>query len=474
MNRKIVGILLILFTFFVIYNTLIPFEFQTNTIPIDTFLETFSVAYLIKQLQITSLTDIAGNILLFIPFGFLMYTWLLQGGNKGKPLISILSGTILSLLIEVVQLFFKGRTSSVTDVFNNTFGTFIGTASAWFYLRMLAKTSRRIAWEFLHSQPLTLILVSIFGIQLFAAILPFNVSITVSDLKTSFKNLNIIPFDYRSLGLLLFDSRNRLDGIAFNWFKFIEDWLYWIVWGYIAALCFHTYWYRKTNGKLLMLAVCFLPGIVFECLQLFIVSRYSDINDMISNALGVFFGLFLYKGLCRDLRNDGDRTWMHLKGVLFVYIAFILFAGLQPFDFRFSSIVLKDALNIHRLVPFLAYFNKTTIWNIYDLVASLFMFFPVSLWVSHHLREKGHSWQIIYIVTILAGFGLGSLIESIQLFSLTRTGDITDALLYGAGGFLGTFALFYFYKEIKPSISRTRERDLLDKFRKARPSHTKI
>ena len=82
MNRKIVGILLILFTFFVIYNTLIPFEFQTNTIPIDTFLETFSVAYLIKQLQITSLTDIAGNILLFIPFGFLMYTWLLQGGNK--------------------------------------------------------------------------------------------------------------------------------------------------------------------------------------------------------------------------------------------------------------------------------------------------------------------------------------------------------------------------------------------------------
>jgi glycopeptide antibiotics resistance protein len=57
------------------------------------------------------------------------------------------------------------------------------------------------------------------------------------------------------------------------------------------------------------------------------------------------------------------------------------------------------------------------------------------------------------ILTIFSGFGLGSFIEVLQLFSPIRTGDITDALLFGAGGFLGTFALSYFLRDLRPVVS---------------------
>lgn len=75
--------------------------------------------------------DLAINILGFIPFGFL---GLAHFASITRPasipvrlvLIVVLFGGLLSLAIELLQVFLPGRYSSLTDLICNTFGTAVG------------------------------------------------------------------------------------------------------------------------------------------------------------------------------------------------------------------------------------------------------------------------------------------------------------------------------------------------------------
>ena len=60
------------------------------------------------------------NIVLFIPFGFLVY---LKKKNPGQV---VLYGFLFSLLIEIIQLIVKRGTLDINDLIWNTLGTFLG------------------------------------------------------------------------------------------------------------------------------------------------------------------------------------------------------------------------------------------------------------------------------------------------------------------------------------------------------------
>lgn len=81
-----------------------------------------------------------GNILLFIPLGFLLPTlW--------KPFESyrwtVLAGFLLSLFIEIFQLF-NFRSTDVDDLMMNTMGAFIG----WMLFQLMRKYTPKIASMF--------------------------------------------------------------------------------------------------------------------------------------------------------------------------------------------------------------------------------------------------------------------------------------------------------------------------------------
>jgi hypothetical protein len=76
-----------------------------------------------------NIRDILINLFGFVPLGFLLSMYLIQ---KGLPLrnslvLSILIWFFLSLMIEVLQAFLPGRSSSMTDLLANTFGAAIGS-----------------------------------------------------------------------------------------------------------------------------------------------------------------------------------------------------------------------------------------------------------------------------------------------------------------------------------------------------------
>jgi hypothetical protein len=78
-----------------------------------------------------SLANDLGNLLLFAPFGVVLFLrrWPLRK--------ALLAGLALSTSIEIVQLVVPGRTTSTADVIWNTLGTGAGWAAAAFAWRRL-------------------------------------------------------------------------------------------------------------------------------------------------------------------------------------------------------------------------------------------------------------------------------------------------------------------------------------------------
>lgn len=72
-------------------------------------------------------SDRISNVLLYLPLGFCLYLWLSTRFKRGRSLaIATLIGTLLSLAIEVAQVYVSSRVPSLTDLVLNAGGTLLG------------------------------------------------------------------------------------------------------------------------------------------------------------------------------------------------------------------------------------------------------------------------------------------------------------------------------------------------------------
>lgn len=75
--------------------------------------------------------DLLVNIAGFVPLGFIYCTYLGCARSRRQSIVyAILAGGVLSLVIEVLQVFIPERGSGMTDIITNTLGAAIGTALA--------------------------------------------------------------------------------------------------------------------------------------------------------------------------------------------------------------------------------------------------------------------------------------------------------------------------------------------------------
>ncbi|MGH2571458.1 MAG: VanZ family protein, partial [bacterium] len=80
-----------------------------------------------------SLSDAVTNVLLFLPWGFLVALHVASRGRSARAAIvaSGLSAFCLSLGVEMLQLLSTERIASATDLVHNTLGGTIGGAIGW-------------------------------------------------------------------------------------------------------------------------------------------------------------------------------------------------------------------------------------------------------------------------------------------------------------------------------------------------------
>ena len=105
---------------------------------------------------IVSKTDFAANLLLQLPFGFLL-TGALWHGRRGRYGAAVLLATVLAaalaLAIELAQGMFAARTPSTTDVLAETIGALAG-ALVWMWLGAWLATFVDHRWRELGSPAL--------------------------------------------------------------------------------------------------------------------------------------------------------------------------------------------------------------------------------------------------------------------------------------------------------------------------------
>ncbi|WP_124049285.1 VanZ family protein [Priestia endophytica] len=127
LTRKTINIVFISACFLIFYLTLYPEtnfgvgepdKGELNLIPFNTIINIVASTNLYRIL-----VNIGGNVLLFIPFGLLLPVNYI---NPHSLLKITCIGCLLSILIEVFQIFIPHRWTDIDDVFLNTIGTFLG------------------------------------------------------------------------------------------------------------------------------------------------------------------------------------------------------------------------------------------------------------------------------------------------------------------------------------------------------------
>ncbi|WP_198153541.1 VanZ family protein [Thalassobacillus sp. C254] len=107
----------------------------TISFPFAAFIELLCSAGASRPLRI-----LAGNIVLFIPFGFILG---LLSRKKSRAILTItVAAMLVSTFIEVNQFIFTHRVANVDDVILNTLGALIGVIAAIFIGFLL----RRVIW----------------------------------------------------------------------------------------------------------------------------------------------------------------------------------------------------------------------------------------------------------------------------------------------------------------------------------------
>jgi hypothetical protein len=87
----------------------------------------------LDPIGMSDLDDIVINILGFMPFGFMVFTYrrlVKPRSRAGNVVWTVAAGVIISLAIELTQVWLPNRTSSATDLFCNTLGTLLGALVA--------------------------------------------------------------------------------------------------------------------------------------------------------------------------------------------------------------------------------------------------------------------------------------------------------------------------------------------------------
>lgn len=383
---------LIVWVLFIIYGTLIPFEFdQSFKAGLDQAVWT---PFFDRDGSRASVPDIIQNILLFMPVGF--FALLMTKPTQRLHLLSLILiigfCTGLSVAVEGLQLLSTQRFSSLTDVCTNTLGGFLGALSGWWCVLGFRYAIR---WPWVrNSLGDTHFYLALFAASIAALYLlqPFDFSLDVGSVWSKVKSFMNNPV---SLSTKLNDEWATI---------------------FVAMLFAHgvNRWHQRhkvvSSGLLIFLMVGFLISLEFA--QFIVRSRMPTTQDALALCFGAVLGLTL-------LKNRMPSPVI----IVFMFIS-LLFMGLHPFE----TLDFKAQPSAFHWLPFHAYYQRTNAIAFSNVIEAIIVPMPfVFAWVYN--RRQHFALALIVVFCLSVG------IEMAQQYSASRYADITDIIcaVIGAG-----------------------------------------
>ena len=138
MLKKFYKIIIIPYTLFLLYLMFFGmgrFQYEDNQITVEPFFSTIKFIHNTIEWKYI-VVIVLGNIMMFMPFGFL--GWILPGLKSLKALLYTFISSIV--IVEALQYFTRMGIFEVDDIILNTFGVYLG----WLLCRFIEKKFIRL------------------------------------------------------------------------------------------------------------------------------------------------------------------------------------------------------------------------------------------------------------------------------------------------------------------------------------------
>ena len=388
-----VKVLWMLFTLFIFYGALIPFDFVFSSDQVIRRIENFSwVPFIDADGSRHSIPDVVQNVLFFIPFGFL---GVLSFANNKFFAVFVVTffGSIVSLNVEILQLMTRNRVTSITDLVCNTAGAGIGAIAAFiifgiFHLMMKSASFRKV----FNNKFYYLFVVS-FMVVAASSLQPFDFTLDLSTVWSGIK-----------------DAFNQTGELSANLTDELVVGLRFVLLAVIICL-----WLRSTGNSVWPIAGILFSATIGVCLELaqfIVVSRTPTVQDLfvviVSCVSGGIFALIVPKKI-------SPIVW-----ILPVIVLTLISAAVQtlaPFEIRLDYVSMG-------MTPFLPYYNSSTFNAIANFLEVLITYIPIGFVLQYAISYKRSAFFIIVIVVGTIAYGL----EYAQGWIVGRYPDITDVI----------------------------------------------
>ncbi len=403
--------MLVLWGLFIIYGTMLPFDFSASGEQVRAKLHRLEQ----DPWHRGSRTDLISNVLLFMPWGFLLTIWRARRGTRfvAALILSLLSGALLSGSVELAQLYAPSRTTSVIDLSTNTLGSGLGSllgwpSALWVWPRLSIRIRRMIA-----SGPLAgCALATALGL-VFAGLFPFDVSLDVGDLKAAVSKARPIPFGPPLRG-------PAPPAKPWSW---AGELLSWTLVGGLCALAARESGRRGARALIWAVALSGALSLAIEAVQIIIPSREIDMTSVVLAILGSTFGA----AAVGRSASESARHW--ITPALWIWGSVIALSAWTPPSFAWPQ---PPFVRPERFVPFWSYYVRTSVEDLADLFGQVLAFVPLgALLAARSSRQSVAGAALI-------GLGCGFVLEFGQIFLPDRTADLTDVLTTAVGAGLGT------------------------------------
>lgn len=424
----------------VIYGSLVPFQFQPR--PLNDAIASFHEVYS-SSVRVESRSDWAANLLLFVPLGYLLMASLCV--DRPRPvglaaaLIVIPVCWALSTGIEFAQLFFPPRVSSLNDIVAESLGGAVGTslwlvggqrATHWLRQTWIAVGQRNSVLQLLCGYTLFLVL---------ANTLPLDLTLSPAEIYHKYKEgrLQLVPFRAQHLGQWEIVQKHLTTVCFFLPVGLLLAWLPGARW-------------RKWQGVLHVLALGLgLSGLV-AFLKLFVMSRTFDTTDVVTGSMAIVGGWAagrLYTVFVAQHRGavDGDSVrrvdpgedpHARIRWALFVvWLGVLVFVNWRPFDVITDPRLVLERFDKTSFIPFADYYAGNYLNAFDQAVSKVAYFIPFGALLTPTGRAATR--RCVKYIVLLAACGLATVLETGQLWLVSRYASVTDVLVETFGAWLG-------------------------------------
>ena len=346
------------------YGSIYPLDFHPRYLDANTI-----QAFLESCCQEFNRGDILGNVVLFLPYGFLGMVSAKEGAARSRQIwLVCVTGGALALALQVAQFYLPSRNENLQDVAWNIIGT-VGGVVAGVYSRKYILASAAGQRHQIALVPCLLV-----GSWLIYRLIPFVPSVDFQAIKDSLKPL-------------LLDPTISAVSVA-------HDAVAWLV---IASLMLGLRQGVKLDK--------YLPHLIVAVFGLEILIVHNSLSA--SNVTGAVMALVLWWGGLR-------RVAWQASGLTVLLCAMLIAAGLAPFTLAASSQP-SGWLPFHGLLGRSMYVNVQSICEKVFLYGSLIYV----LWQT----------RLNQVIGVFVGVAVVACIEFAQIYVANHTPEITDPLL---------------------------------------------